>query len=64
MGKQKRFEIIYKDSSFDFGGRVLLDRETGVHYLLYCDGGIGVITPLLDRNGKPIITTVYSEIEK
>ena len=37
---------------------ILVDRETGVNYL-YASGGYGGgITPLLNRDGTPIITPV------
>ena len=34
-----------------------MDRKTGVNYLFRNDGGgCGSITPLLDREGKPVVT--------
>ena len=38
---------------------IWVDRETGVNYLFHKDGNSGGLTPLLDRQGKPVITTVY-----
>ena len=35
---------------------VIVDKETGVHYLYVCRGYGGGLTPLLDSEGKPIIT--------
>ena len=35
---------------------VIVDKETGVNYLYVCRGYGGGLTPLLDRDGKPIIT--------
>lgn len=40
---------------------VLVDRETGVNYLMASYGSGAGLTPLLDREGKPIITAVYDE---
>ena len=37
-------------------GRILCDKETGVNYLYVCRGYGGGLTPLLDAEGKPIIT--------
>lgn len=38
--------------------KVLVDKQTGVNYL-FIHSGYGVsVTPLVDRDGKPIITTV------
>ena len=51
--KGKRFEIIYEE--YASGCRVLVDKETGVHYLFSWAGYAGGITPLLDKDGKPVI---------
>ena len=42
---------------------IWVDRETGVNYLWHSSGEAGGMTPLLDREGKPIITTVLEEKE-
>ncbi len=36
--------------------QILVDTETGVHYLVWKSGYAGGITPLLDAEGKVIIT--------
>ena len=35
---------------------VIVDAETGVNYLFVVHGYAGGLTPLLDKNGKPVIT--------
>lgn len=61
MKKEKRFIKTYSQSGFATGVEILVDRETGVNYL-YCSSGYsGGLTPLLDRDGKPIITTVKDD---
>ncbi len=35
---------------------VFLDRATGVNYVFCKDGSTGGLTPLLDKDGKPIVT--------
>ena len=35
---------------------VIIDTETGVNYLFVVHGYAGGLTPLLDKNGKPVIT--------
>ena len=36
---------------------ILVDRETGVHYLwIKSESGAGGLTPLLDAEGKPVVT--------
>lgn len=61
MKQEKRFVLLRKEGSSlsDEGVRqILVDRETGVNYLVLKSGyGLG-ITPLLDREGKPIITSI------
>jgi hypothetical protein len=61
MKKGNRFIQIHKE------GRglspiklILLDKETGVQYLLLEHGYSATITPLLDRDGKPLIGRSWS----
>ena len=52
-----RFDIHGKDSLNLFtDALVVVDRETGVNYLFVHRGYGGGLTPLLDSDGKPIIT--------
>lgn len=37
---------------------VWIDRETGVNYLWVSSGYAGGLTPLLDRDGKPIVSAL------
>ena len=51
-----RFDIKEKEGvSFMTDAIVIVDKQTGVNYLYVCRG-YGGLTPLLDANGKPIIT--------
>lgn len=57
--KESRFEVILREGSQvrDEGLRqILVDKETGVHYLLWKAGYGAGITPLLDAEGKVIIS--------
>lgn len=58
MKKDNRFIITYKKNGFSNRITVLVDRETGVNYLAYTYGYATSITPLLDENGKPVVTKV------
>lgn len=59
MAKEKRFEKVY---SQDLGSTmIVVDKETGVNYLFASSGYAGGITPLLDREGKPVITPVLNK---
>ena len=61
MKKEKRFIKTYSQAGFGTGIEIYVDKETGVNYM-YCSSGYsGGLTPLLDRDGKPIITTVEDE---
>ena len=60
--KEKRFVKTYSQGTMDVI-EILVDRETGVNYLFRTNGYAGGMTPLLDREGKPIITTVLEEKE-
>ena len=37
---------------------IYVDKETGVNYLFVANGYAGGLTPLLDCDGKPVITSV------
>lgn len=61
--KEKRVKVVFKDGSEmkEEGVRqILVDTETGVHYLAWKSGYGAGITPLLDSDGKPIIKTADS----
>lgn len=55
MKNTKRFKKIYSQGSLDVI-EILVDLETGVNYLYYQSGHSGGLTPLLDEEGKPVIT--------
>jgi hypothetical protein len=62
MGKsEERFEKIYKQGKMMALTEIWVDKVTGVNYLYHIDGYSGGLTPLLDREGKPIISPVYNE---
>lgn len=59
MAKEKRFEKTY---SQDLGSTIIyVDRETGINYLFVANGYAGGLTPLLDREGKPVITPIVNK---
>ena len=55
--KDKRFEITYKQGTLDVI-EILVDQETGVNYLFRTNGYAGGMAPLLDREGKPVISPI------
>lgn len=54
-----RFEKVYKQGTMH-GIEIWVDRETGVNYVFHCSGSAGGLTPLLDREGKPIISPIVN----
>lgn len=60
--EQKRFVKTYSDGAFG-SNEIWVDRKTGVNYLFHAAGYAGGLTVLVDREGKPIITTIRDEEE-
>lgn len=59
MGYGNRFDVVYKEDNALIKGlkkMVLVDKETGVNYLFVQSGYAGGLTPLLDTDGKPVVT--------
>lgn len=56
--KEKRFIMQEREGNplTEITTMVLVDKETGVNYLWAQNGTAGGLTPLLDTEGKPIIT--------
>ena len=50
-----RFEKIYSQGTFNVM-EIWVDKETGVQYLFHQSGYAGGLTPLLDQDGKPVIS--------
>jgi len=57
MVKDERFVTTYKKTTMVTETKILVDRETGVNYLYHQSGSSGGLTPLLDREGRPIVTS-------
>ena len=58
MAKDERFEKVYSQGFIEVM-EIWVDKETGVNYLYHAAGNGGGLTPLLDRDGKPVISPVY-----
>lgn len=59
MARNNRFEKTYTQGLGTM--EIWVDKETGVNYLYHSGGYGGGLTPLLDREGKPIITSVINK---
>lgn len=59
MKKEQRFEVIYRQGIVtDY--KIVVDRVTGVNYLIYNSGEGTGLTPLLDAQGNVVVTSVAS----
>lgn len=59
MADNKRFEKVYSQGTVNVT-EIWVDEQTGVNYLFHGSGYAGGMTPLLDRNGNPIISAVIN----
>ena len=60
MGKEMK-RVVWRDREMKGICReadVIVDTQTGVNYLLVAYGNGAGLTPLIDENGKPIVTRV------
>ena len=53
MAKDQRFEKMTTTE-------IWVDKETGVNYVFHASGYAGGMTPLLDRDGKPVVSPVIN----
>lgn len=60
---EKRFVKVYDDGAFG-SNEIWVDKQTGVNYLFHASGYAGGLTPLLNRDGTPVITTVPNKYEE
>ena len=57
MAKYERFEKVYSQGQINVM-EIWVDKETGVNYVFHANGYAGGMTPLLDRDGKPVVSRV------
>ena len=55
-----RFEFIEKKGLME-GTRIIVDKETGVQYLMAHWTNIGGLTVLVDKDGKPLLDLRYAK---
>ena len=55
MATEKRFIKVYSDGAFG-SNEIWVDIKTGVNYLFHASGYAGGLTPLLNRDGTPVVT--------
>lgn len=59
MAKKERFEKVYSQGAVNIM-EIWMDKETGVNYVFHASGYSGGMTPLLDKDGKPIISPIVN----
>jgi len=60
--KEERFIKIYSENlGSEF---ILVDKKTGVNYLFVQSGYAGGLTPLLNRDGTPVITPIPNSYDE
>ena len=57
MANYERFEKVYNQGKISVI-EIWVDKETGVNYVFRRDGYAGGMTPLLDKDGKPVISPI------
>ena len=62
MAKDSRFVKVYSDGAFG-SNEIWVDKLTGVNYLFHAAGYAGGLTPLLNRDGTPVVTSVPRDEE-
>ena len=59
MAKEDRFEKVYSQGTLNVT-EIRVDKETGVNYVFHQGGYAGGMTPLLGRDGKPVISSLLN----
>ena len=59
MKKEKRFIKVHSEGMS--ANEIWVDKETGVNYFYHQSGYSGGLTPLLDKDGKVIVTPIPKE---
>ena len=60
---EKRFVKIYSNGMMTVN-EIWVDTRTGVNYFYHAAGYSGGLTPLLDREGRPVVSALPVQEEK
>ena len=58
MTKDERFVKVYTQGKWGAPMEIWVDKLTGVNYLYHQSGYSGGLTPLLDSDGKVVVTPI------
>ena len=59
-----RFIKTYTQNGFATAMEIWVDKKTGVNYLFHASGYAGGLTPLLNRDGTPVITPIHNQYDE
>ena len=59
MAKNDRFEKVYSQGTLNVI-EIWVDKETGVNYVFHASGYAGGMTPLLGKDGKPVVSPIIN----
>ena len=60
--KEERFVKVHSEN---LGSEMIfVDKQTGVNYLFVSSGYAGGLTPLLNRDGTPVVTPVSNNYDE
>ena len=60
--KEKRFEQVYTQELGTM--KIYVDKQTGINYLFIQNGYAGGLTPLLNADGKPVVTPISALMDE
>ena len=60
---EDRFERVYSQGAMNVM-EIWVDKQTGVNYLFTQSGYAGGLTPLLNRDGTPVVTNVPRDYDE
>ena len=55
--KKERFVKTWSDGIFG-SNEIWVDTQTGVNYFFHATGNAGGLTPILNRDGTPVVTPI------
>lgn len=56
MESTERFEKIYVQGKIASVTEIWIDKETGINYMFHRDGNAAGLTPLLNKEGRAIVS--------
>ena len=62
MAKSDRFEKVYSQGTINVT-EIWVDKETGVNYMYHACGYGGGLTPLLNKDGRPVTSCFAGAIQ-